>query len=50
MEYTTNYQSEFDILRMAERERAEVVADFFRKLFTKREKEVLFPGNVLPID
>ena len=50
MELTTSYQSEYEILRMAEQERAEVVAAFFRKLFTTREKEQVFPGNVLPID
>jgi hypothetical protein len=50
MDNEFKHMSDMEILRMAERERAEVIATFFRKLFAAREKESLFPGNMLPID
>ena len=50
MEKITHYHSDQEILRMAERKGAEDIAAFFRKLFAPREKEIIVPGNVLPID
>ena len=46
----TNYRelSDLDVLRMAERERGEAMAAFFRKLFTKRAaKDAGYTGHVV---
>jgi len=40
--------SDHEVLRMAEHERSEAIAAFFRKLFTKRsEKSTTFTGDVV---
>jgi len=44
MEKATEYLSEADIIRQAERERARVVAEFFSRLFSRKEHDVL-PGH-----
>ena len=46
----TNYKelSDLDVLRMAERERSEAMATFFRKIFTKRDaKDTGYTGHVV---
>jgi hypothetical protein len=46
----TNYKelSDLDVLRMAERERGEAMAAFFRKIFTKRgAKDTVYTGHVI---
>ena len=44
-----SYIPEYEILRIAERERAKVIADFFRSLFGSR-KETGVPAHVVPAE
>lgn len=41
MEKEAVYLSEAEIIRQAERERARVVAEFFSRLFSRKERDVM---------
>lgn len=44
-----SYMSEYEIVRLAERERAKVIANFFRSLFASKDKSAV-PAHAVPAE